>query len=51
MNPLSELQIKALHKHISDTLPDKWALGIELKPFMVEFARAIERAHGIDQTK
>ncbi|CAB5238836.1 hypothetical protein UFOVP230_25 [uncultured Caudovirales phage] len=47
MIPLTELQIKALHKYISDTITDKWRVDENPKPFMVEFARAIERAHGI----
>lgn len=46
---LTELQIKQLHKYISDTILDIWRESEDPKPFMIEFARAIERAHGIDK--
>lgn len=47
MEPLSREQIKAIHEDIAARLPDMWTSGESTVPFYVEYARAIERAHGI----
>ena len=49
MEPLSREQISALHKELQDNLPDMWSSGECTTPFYVEFARWIERAHGIGE--
>lgn len=47
--PLSREQIKEIHEDIAKRLPDMWNSGESTVPFYVEFARAIERAHGINK--
>jgi len=46
--PLTDLQIKALYKYVNDTIMNKWREDENPKPFMIEFVRAIEKAHGIE---
>jgi hypothetical protein len=46
--PLTEEQIKELYIKAGDELFHKWKSG-ESTIFQVEFARAIERAHGITE--
>jgi hypothetical protein len=45
--PLTEEQIKEIHDRVAHEMPDLWAAGSVSHPFYVEFARAIERTHGI----
>lgn len=49
MTPLTELQIRELHKYLQQAIPDIWNNSEDPKPFYIEYARAIERAHGIGQ--
>jgi len=46
--PLTDEQIKEMHARTSEELVEKWR-NHEGGVFMVEFARAIERAHGIGE--
>ena len=45
---LTDEQIKEMHAQTNDELVEKWRNN-EGGVFMVEFARAIERAHGITE--
>ena len=47
MTPLSRDQLKALKDYLTNELPKMWCSGESEAPFYVEFARLIERAHGI----
>jgi hypothetical protein len=47
--PLTDDQLTEIFNNLKDNLPDMWASGQSDKPFFKEFARAIERAHGIGQ--
>ena len=48
MTPLTDEQIKQMHEQTSNELVEKWR-NHEGGIFKVEFARAIERAHGITE--
>ena len=47
--PLTKEKIKEIHEDIAKRLPDMWNSGESTVPFYVEYARAIERAHGIGE--
>jgi hypothetical protein len=49
MEPLSREQIQEIHKHIEEIITDIWRNSNDPHPFYVEYARAIERAHGIGE--
>ena len=45
--PLTDEQIQEINNHISDIITDLWRNSENPRPFYIEYARAIERAHGI----
>ena len=49
MEPLTRDQIKEIHGRLSNELPDLWTEGKVDHPFYVEFAKRIERVHGIGE--
>ena len=49
MTALTKLQIRELHKYMQEHIIHLWQTEEDINPFYIEFARAIERAHGIDQ--
>ncbi len=47
--PLTDDQIRDLHKYIQEIITNLWRESDNPKPFYIEYARAIERAHGIGE--
>ena len=47
--PLTEEKITEMFKQLKEDLPCMWQDGTSSKPFYKEFARLIERAHGIGE--
>ena len=45
--PLTEDQIHNIWRNTQTNLPNMWRNGDSNAPFYIEYARAIERAHGI----
>jgi hypothetical protein len=45
--PLMRERINQIRNDLMIALPDMWSKGQSNAPFYVEFARAVERAHGI----
>jgi hypothetical protein len=47
--PLTDEQLTEMHQWLTNNLSDMWANGQSDKPFFKEYARMIERAHGIGE--
>lgn len=51
ITPLTREKINEIWKRTSDELPSRWANQTSEVPFYVEYARELERAHGIGESK
>ena len=47
--PLTDEQLTEMRQWLEDNLPDMWTSGECSQPFFKEYARMIERAHGIGE--
>jgi len=47
MTPLTDEKLTEMRQWLIDNLPDMWASGECSQPFFKEYARMVERAHGI----
>jgi len=47
--PLTDEQLAEMRQWLIDNLPDMWASGKCSQPFFKEYARMVERAHGIGE--
>ena len=49
MTPLTDDQLIEMQQWLTSNLPSMWSSGNCNKPFFNEYARMVERAHGIGE--